>query len=354
MLAVCLLVWQLAGCGSDVDPVAVSEAAEIGVSQYTQETVVAAAKLPSSGDDASQAASAPKSPATAVSTLDSTDSRVVWWIDPRKRFADLEKSQAVTQVHGPNQHLEKVPEGGIIGSGADYALSRGLDPLDSSKSAFRHRLSSSFPTWGSAGASRSEISANYSNDGTNVTRGIEYWVAFAFKFDPDMFGQGNGGAGLFEFHQVPDPGENWLPSSLGMIAGEDNLQFVVRTDSSQPTPDKAPPASTLWRETSPSTTEWHRFIVKVRLHWDAGKSPYLKIWRAVGDGPLLQIVNHNGPNDYRNNAPYVPQKFGLYRWDSWAGKSTRTLYTKGLYILKAEAGSPAIDEQTLLELLRQI
>ena len=350
MRLVCMLLAQLAACGGSGYFVALAEAAESAT------TASAKTGLAPTVADASKAAPTPSTSTLSASapTLSSTDSRVVYWIDPRLSFGDLRPWGPSTQIYGNNRSLADVAEPGIIGSGTDYALSRVTDPLDSSKAAFRHRIAGAFPTWGSVGARRSEITANWSNDGTNVMRGTDYWVAFAVKFAPDMFGSGNGGASLLEFHQVPDQGENWLPSSFNMYAGENSISFSVRWDTAQPSIGKSPAQKTLWSESAPSTTQWHWIVMKVRLHWDVAQSPYLKIWRAVGDAPLQQLVDYKGPNDYNNVAPYVPQKFGVYRWDSWSGKPTRTLYTKGLYVVKAETGSPAIDEQSLLNLLKQI
>lgn len=368
VLLACILASQLTACGSDADPLATATAGELRTSSAlpdagvapvkaastdasvqtgTTETVVAASNVGTSSV-------APGTTTVNTPAISSSDPRVVYWVDPRKGFADLRKWGPVTQVHGPNMMLADVAEPGIIGAGSDYAFSRVSDPLDSRRAAFRHRLSGTFPTWGNAGARRSEISANWSNDGTNVTRGVDYWIAFAVKFDPDMFGSGNSGASLVDFHQVPDSGEAWLPSSLSMYAGEDNISFVVRWDSAQPSIPLNPPSQTLWRETSPSTTEWHRFVMKVRLHWDPARKPYVRVWRSIGDAPLQQIVSYDGPNDYNNNAAYIPQKFGLYRWDSWTGKPTRTIYTKGYYVIKDGTGSPTIDAQSMLHLLNGI
>ena len=348
MRLVCMLLAQLAACGGSGYFVALAEAAESAT------TASAKTGLAPTVADASKAAPTPSTSTLSASepTLSSTDSRVVYWIDPRLSFGDLRPWGPSTQIYGNNRSLADVAEPGIIGSGTDYALSRVTDPLDSSKAAFRHRIAGAFPTWGSVGARRSEITANWSNDGTNVTRGTDYWVAFAFKFEPDMFGSGNGGVSLMDFHQVPDKGEGWLPSSLRMYGGDNNISFVVRWDSAQPTPSSGLPSKTLWSESSPSTAVWQRFVMKMRLHWDPAQKPYVKVWRSVGDAPLQQIVNYEGPNDYNNIAPYIPQKFGLYRWDSWAGKSTRTMYTKGFYVIKDQIGTPALDEQSVLNLLR--
>jgi hypothetical protein len=359
------LAWQLTGCGSDGDPIATSEASEIRTSDATVSTAEAPAKPAPTADPTvasagTQVSSAEPSATTNATTsaptaiLTSSDARVVWWIDPRKPFADLKKWKGITQIHGPNQRLEELPEPGVIGSGTDYAFSRGVDPLDSTKAAFRHRIGNSFPTWGTVGARRSEVSANWSSDGTNTLRGVEYWMAFAIKFDPDMFGTGNGSASLMEFHQVPDPGENWIPSGLNMYAGENSISFSVRWDTSQPSIAKNPAQKTIWSESAPSTTQWHWIVMKFRMHWDVAQKPYVTIWRAVGDGPLKQLVDYHGPIEFNNVTPYIPQKFGIYRWDSWSGKPTRTMYTKGAYVFKVGAGTPAVNEQSLLEMLRQI
>lgn len=315
------------------------------------------ATTPSAGggvDPAPAPAPSSPTPGTSPSALTSTDPRVVYWIDPRAELRDLAKWSSVTQVHGDNQLLASVSEPGILGAGSDYALSRGADPLDPSRSAYRHRIAGAFPTWGTEGARRSEISADWSAKGHTVLRGVDYWIAFAMKFDPDMFGGSNGDASLLDFHQVPDPGESWLPSSLSMYSGDDSLSFVVRWHAGQPTIAKNPPSKTLWNESSPSMTEWHRFVMKLRLHWDPGQQPYVRIWRAVGEGPTKKIVDYSGPNDYENNAPYVPQKFGLYRWDAWTGKPTRTMYTKGFYVIRDESGSPTLEENAVMDMLKEI
>ncbi len=290
----------------------------------------------------------------ATATLSSTDPRVAYWVSPQLKFADLRRWDPVTQISGQNQHLADVTEPGIIGVGSDYTFSRVADPQNANKHAFRHRLSGSFPTWGSADSRRSEISANWSNDGTNVLRGTDYWVAFAIKFEPDMFVPGNGEVSLLDFHQVPDDGEAWLPSSFSMYAGENNIRFSKSWDVGQPTISSHPPFKNLWNETAPTTSEWQYFVVKMKMHWDVTQNPYIKIWRAVGNGPLVQIADDTGPNDYNNLTPYIPQKFGMYRWDAWAGQPTRTIFTKGFYMAKDQPGTPALSPESLYALLKQI
>ncbi len=290
----------------------------------------------------------------STATLSSTDPRVAYWVSPQLKFADLRRFDPVTQISGQNQHLADVTEPGIIGLGSDYTFSRVTDPLNVNKYAYRHRLSGSFPTWGSADSRRSEISANWSSDGTNVLRGVDYWMAFAVKFEPDMFVPGNGEVSLLDFHQVPDSGEAWLPSSFSMYAGENNIRFSKSWDVGQPTISSNPPFKNLWNETAPTTTEWQYFVMKAKIHWDVNQGPYIKIWRAVGNGPLVQIANDTGPNDYNNLTPYIPQKFGMYRWDAWAGQPTRTIFTKGFYMAKDQPGTPTLSAESMYALLKQI
>lgn len=403
-LFVALVASQLAGCGADTAPMSEALAVEAAVegASYTEDipaqapltlsssksdksrsgsrsatttttnTPTTSASTPSSSSAPTASTNSPTvnpgvassdsgvdttgnatSPSTAA-ILSSSDPRVAYWVDPRLSFASLRQWEPIKQVYGQNSALADVPEPGILGAGNDYTLSRTRDPLNTERAAFRHRIAEAFPTWGDLGSRRSEISANWTGNGTAVLRGIDYWVAFAIKFEPDVFGAGNGMAELLDFHQVPDDGENWLPSSLAMYVGEDFISFAVRWDSSQPSIAANPPGADLWSERNPTTAQWHRFVMKLRLHWDRSKGPYVKIWRAVGNGPLQQIADYAGPNDYNNIAPYVPQKFGLYRWDAWSGKPTRTIFTKGFYVFKDQTGSPAINEQTLNQLLGQI
>lgn len=357
VLLACLAVLQLSACGSDIDPVMTAEAVEIRQTSALPAASAPAIKptaTPSTTVNVATTTPSRTDSSASVASIESWDPRVIYWIDPRESFAETRKWTAATQVHGPNQLLADVREPGIIGAGSDYALSRVADPLDPAKTAFRHRIAGSFPTWGTVGARRSEITADWSSRGATVLRGVDYWIAFAIKFDPDMFGSGNGGASLVDFHQVPDSGENWLPSTLAMMSGDNSISFVARWDSGQPTISSNPPTKHLWSESAPSTTQWHRFVMKVRLHWDPAQKPYVRIWRALGNGPLQQIANYEGPNDYNNIAPYVPQKFGLYRWDSWSGKPTRTIYTKGFYVVRSDSGSPTVDEQSMIRLLGEI
>ena len=112
--------------------------------------------------------------------------------------------------------------------------------------------------------------------------------------------------------------------------------------------------TTLWSESNPDKNVWHKFVMKVRFHWDARQGPCIQIWRAKGTGAPVMIVNRSGPNCYNDKAVYIPQKFGLYKWDSWGSTTSRTMYHKGYYILRAAPGTPTLDVNSMFELLNQI
>ena len=281
-----------------------------------------------------------------------SDPRVVYWLDPRQPFADMRRWNAVSQVAGPNRALADVSEPGIVGAGADYALSRVTDPLDPTRAAFRHRLSPAFPMWGNT--YRSEISANWSNDGTTIVQGVDYWIAWSVKLEPDLVQPGAGEVSLLDFHVVPDAGDTQNNSPFHLFVNDNVWRLVSLTNPGAQTLKEQTVLTTLWRESAPATDQWHRFVMKARFHWDPARSPYIRIYKAVGGGPLQLIVSREGPNAFNDQARYLPQKFGLYRWDPWVGSPTRTLYSKGLFVLRDGAGSTTLDEQAMLALLNRI
>ncbi len=293
--------------------------------------------------------SAPAGVTASPRPIERSDPRVVYWVDPRLPLAELRAWNPVSQVAGPNRPLADVPEPGVGGAGGDYALSRVADPLAPGRSAFRHRLSPQFPMWGST--YRSEISANWSNDGTNVSQGQDYWIAWAVKLEPDLLQPGNGEVSLLDFHVVPDPGDTQNNSSFHLFLNENTWRIVSLSNPNAVTLKEQTNLVTLWRESGLRTDRWYKFVMKARFHWDASRSPSLRIWRAVGDGPLEAIAARDGPNAFNDRASYVPQKFGLYRWDPWAGSPTRTLYTKGLFVLRDRPDLPALSEIQMLGLI---
>ena len=289
--------------------------------------------------------------ATAVAPVQ-TDPRVVYWVDPGRPFASLAQWRPMRQIAGPNGMLADVKEPGIAGSPGDWALLRTVDPLDARRSAYRHRIGAAFPKWGETW--RSEITANWTADGTNVLRGLDYWIAWAVKLEPDTVQAGAGEISLLDFHVVPDPGDTQNNSSFHLFLRDDVLRIVSLWNADAVTLKRDTRLRELWSERGPALDRWHWFAMKARFHWDDAAQPYLQIWRAVGDEPPMLIASRQGPNAFNDRAPFLPQKFGLYRWDPWTGAPTRTLYSKGFYVLRDLPGATPLDEHAMIALLRSI
>lgn len=315
---------------------------------YADTTALLFADLP---DEGAEAGASQVEKATVVAPTRS-DPRVAYWVDPRLTFSSHRKWGPVKQVSGRNTELYTVSEPGVVGRGSDYALSRVKDPLNSSKSAFRHRIASNFPKWGDTW--RSEISANWSTDGTNVIRGNEYWMAWAVKFNSDMLQSNSGEASILDFHVVPDAHDSNPHSPFHLFVRNGTMRIQSKSNPSYVTNTRQSVDRKLWEQSNPGADKWHYFVMKARFHWDNGKKPYIRIWKATGNGSLVKIVDHAGPNAYNDKATYLPQKFGLYRWDKWSGPSTRTMYSKGFYVLRATSGTPTLNEQSMLALLKGV
>lgn len=311
-----------------------------------QDCEAVAAKIAAQRSDPAPASS-------SAARLQPTDPRVVYWVDPRRSFAELRRWGPVRQSAGPNAELADVDAPGIPGADGDHTLSRVADPLDPRKMAFRHRISPAFPSW-LDGTWRSEITANWSDDGSNVVRGVDYWVGYAVKFDKDILAADSGEASLLDFHVVPDADDRNLTSPFHLYINNGALRIQSLSNPNAVTDARDSVQRILWREEKLGSDVWHYFVIKVRFHWDERKRPYLRIWKARGKGPLKRIVDHAGPNAYNDEACYLPQKFGLYRWDPFSGETTRTVYTKGLYVLRDQPGSPRLNARSLLALLRSI
>lgn len=291
----------------------------------------------------------------------STDPRVVWWLDPRVPWSQMEQL-ATSVVVKPGVSVQKFPEPGYKVSGTpDYQLWRGSDPLNSSRKAFRHQITPKQPKYDSY-SHRAEITAQWANWGETIIRGVDYWIAFAIKPGADMFGHTNGRISLMDLHNVPDAGDDpGFPPPFAFYSDPGAWQFTSNWNPNNPTRWSqvqnrigGAGSATVWRETNPQVNTWHKFVIKARFHWDSRQGPYIQIWKATGSGGLVKVASRYGPNAYNDAAVYIPQKFGFYKWDSWGTTTSRTMYTKGYYVLRAASGTPTLDQNSMLALLNQI
>ncbi len=278
------------------------------------------------------------------------DPRRAYWLDPRLPFAQS-ASSAMSQVAAqPNLVYQTLPDTGLLGANGEHTFQRVVDPLNSGKRAFLHRIKPEYPSWGGGGTWRSEVSSPGQNDGTNVVRGQEYWMAYAFKPESDV-ANGSASVSILDVHAA-DGSSNGGPSPISVIAGKGGLSIIRSWNPVfyGTTPQRE------YYSVPFDTTQWNYLIFNFRFHYDSSQAPFLKIWQVSGDGALTQRVNVQGPVGYNETPVQQAVKFGLYRWDAWGGDpvQSRTSYTKGLYLFKAGSGSPALDQNAMLALLKSI
>ena len=175
-------------------------------------------------------------------------------------------------------------------------------------------------------------------------------MAYAFKPDADI-ATGSASVSILDVHAA-DGSTNGGPSPISVIAGKGGLSIIR---SWNPVFYGNAPQREYY--TVPfDTTQWNYLIFNFKFHYDSSQGPFLKIWQVSGDGQLTQRVNVQGPIGYNETPVQTAVKFGLYRWDAWGGDpvQTRTSYTKGVYLFKAGSGSPTLDQNAMLALLKSI
>ena len=145
---------------------------------------------------------------------------------------------------------------------------------------------------------------------------------------------------IFQIHQAPDAGDTFTNPCISIHVGGGGVStpelasMWVRVNSNpNPTTHAGDTVRrTVWEESDYPTDVWQYWVIDVRPHWDAAQSPHLRVWRAVGAGALVQLVNDTQPNQVNNVADDYP-KGGVYYWaDAWTGGLTeRVIHSKGIH-----------------------
>ena len=284
-----------------------------------------------------------------------TDSRKVWWVDPRTTlaanpsFTDLSVGNSVAD-------LRYVPEAGWYDAKiSKYLFQRVTDPANGSKRAFRHYLQQGM-TLKNGTSARSETAAKWGWAG-NLQIGQPYWAVFAFYVGSDHPFNGSGDdLNIWEIgHPVKTASGNTIPTPAFFIRRNGTwdalLSYTTNVDST------AGVSRTTAFSRSLQKGVWNYVVVQFKLHWDKSKGPYFRVWQAVGSGAPAQLVNTSVANYYRESVTYTPSKFGLYSWNpstGWGSSSSRTLYTKGVHVFKDVSGASTLDVNSLLEYIRAI
>lgn len=304
--------------------------------------------------------------AATAADLSASDPRVKWWVDPRQPLQRL-KHEAYLMTNADPFSLPQVKgvaEPGQRGEDSQLRFGRVKDPLNSAKWAFVHRIASGYspfrmlsrPNGPGYNANMSSVTGPWSGSGESPMQNEPVWIAFAVKFEPDMFGHRGKSLSFMELHHVPDGHDSNPLAHFAMFADQNELSIVSRADPNTVGTVNTRQDTTLFRERNPSTTQWHYFVIQARFTYSAARDPYLRIWRRVGSGPVEQIADHKDINAYNDAARYMPPYFGIYMWDhsGFGNSPTRTLYTKGMFILRDEPMSPNLNAGALFSLLDSV
>jgi hypothetical protein len=294
-----------------------------------------------------------------------TDPRVVAWIDPRNPLGSYPKNRLSLQLgqdsEGRNieRDITDFPDPGYRDPNTSVlTVVRTTDPETSLNSAFRHRIIHGMSYRQDRGyrSARASIMSTWGATSPFVLHdGVPYWAAFAIYVCKD--------------HPFDGSGDHVSVLSLGHSVSSTNVQSMNKLDL------RKDGKLRFWIQSNavldgtdvtrmgnvydfPITNDvWNYIVIQWKYEWDVLAGPYTRLWSAVGDRSPNQMVDTAIPNSFRESAGYHPWKFGLYMWDvtsGWGSSQTRTIYTKGLYVFRDLPGTPSLDVNSLLVLLRSI
>lgn len=292
-----------------------------------------------------------------------TDPRIVASIDPGKALGSYPKYRFALQLGqdsvGKNieRDITTFPEPGYLDWKVNqFTVMRGADPTSSSKKAFRHKIvkGMSYRQDSTYKSARASTFSSWSATSPFVLRdGVPYWAAFAIYVDNDHPFDGSGDhIGVLSLgHSVSS--KNTQSMNKIDLRNDGKLRFWVQSNSVLDGTN-ATAKGTVY-DLPVKKGVWNYIVIQWKYEWDVTKGPYTRLWQAVGSGSPVQKVNTNIANAFRETAGYHPWKYGLYMWDvnkGWGSSPTRTIYTKGLQILKDQPGTPKLDANLMLALIR--
>ncbi len=272
-------------------------------------------------------------------TLVGTD--IVSRTSPRLAMAACDGS--VQGAGSVNFFSTPLPETGLAGSDAVSRFQRVADPDNANRLAYEMRLRQGDPQ--SNSGYRTEITGHLT-----LARAGRVWIGFSVRLPAAWKGAAATGVAnslygadetnIFQVHQQPDVGDtNGNPSIsinvAGGGAGSPQLSRMWVRVVSNPNAVSLTEATTrrvVWQEDNYPADQWLHFAIDLLPSWDAAQNPHLRIWRAVGNGDPVQIVNDAHPNQSNNvGEDYI--KHGIYYYvNAWtAGITERVIHSKGLH-----------------------
>lgn len=298
-----------------------------------------------------------------AATVSPNDPRIVASIDPNNALGSYPTARVKLQVgqdsNGKNieRDITTFPEPGYLDWKVNqFTAMRAADPANPSKKVFRHKLikGMSYRQDNGYQSGRASIMSAWTKTSPFVLRdGVPYWAAFAIYVDND--------------HPFDATGDHIGVLSLGHAVTSKCTQSMNKLDLRKDGKLRFWVQSNGVLDGTNATAKgtvydfpvqkgaWNYIVIQWKYEWDVAKGPYTRLWHAVGNGAPVQRVNTTMANAFRESAGFHPWKFGLYLWNvntGWGTSPTRTMNTKGLYILKDQPGTPTLDLNSMLALIR--
>lgn len=282
--------------------------------------------------------------------LTQSDSRKMWWVDPKLTFANQPDYTVLHAfVSGPFPSLQSQPETGLLDptTGA-IALKRVPNPLNATdvteaNKVFLMRSGTSFT--GISGIKETQVLGSGSTLGADYDISKTAWIGFSVQPGIDMVPAGTGGV-LFNMNANASI-VNYPPVQMYCDSGTIKLDLSSKTAPASPT-DKN--TELVWSDTFNGTDKFN-IIIQLKMGHDVATHPMFNMWVQKNSGPLTQVVaKANYPIGYSDNgSAFYYQKFGIN-----AGIGTGavcTAYFKGFYMFNDTATPFVITKELMLALL---
>lgn len=282
--------------------------------------------------------------------LTQSDSRKMWWVDPKLSFANQPDYTVLHAfVSGPFPSLQSQSEAGLLDpiTGA-VALKRVPNPqnaadVSEANKVFLTRSGTSFS--GISGVKETQILGSGSTLGHDYDITKTAWIAFAVQPGSDMIPSGTGGA-IFNMNSGGSI-VNYPPVQMYCEAGAIKLDLSSKTAPASPT-DKN--TELVWSDTFNGSDIFY-IVIQLKMGHDVGTSPMFNMWVKKNSGALTQVVAKTAyPIGYSDNGSnFYYQKFGI-NGDYGTG-AVYTAYFKGFYLFNDTPTPFAITKELMLALL---
>lgn len=346
--------------------------AEVPSGSAQQTDSAAATETPTSTATAVDAADSKKSilAVTSTTSLDpNTDPRVVSLLDGDKSaaahtwhdFLQLSDWQSI-------DYLKELPSNGVRHWDGSLWFGRAWSGIDG-KPLYTARLRQYQPTFGGNTARAEWMSPNvgWSNLPYVIDEKRGYWFAVEYRFADDIVnntGQQYGGRSSLNIAEAHNITWGDLPRSSGEGFGGrvtgNQLIWRIHGPGSNPsylydvrtTPLSTTPVANLASGGSSGTSrQWIiatlqpgqsvKLVGRVKFANTKAGNPRTEIWRKIGSGSWVKIIDNWDANTYSTGVRYW--KVGLYTWDLsstwWGNRNTRTMDIRSDMWLRDEASS---------------